>query len=254
MTSPVYIVYFSAYAALMFDIGIYHMRKIKSMDAYLVAGRNVGFWKIVGTMIATSCGAAAFIGFVGMGFTQGISGIFFLIVPATVFGIALASLFGRLLRRTGMYTIPDIFALRFGKNAALIPSIIQIFIYAIPILAIQYIGMGTIFATFFGIGMKTGIIVGFIIISTYTLLGGLPAVIETDRIQAVVLTLGLLLLFVLGIGYGGGVRKIVDITPVYYWAPLGGNGHMDISIAYLDHWSVLPGMADYLAAYFRCQR
>lgn len=222
MISTVYVAYFSVYVALMFGIGVYYARKIKSMDQYLVADRNVGFWRIVGTIIATSCGAAAFIGFVGMGFAGGISGIFFWIVPATVFGIVLATLFGRILRRIRMYTIPDVFALRFGKSASFIPSLFQIFIFAIPALAIQYIGMGTILATFFGMGMKTGIVVGFVIISIYTLLGGLPAVIDTDRIQAIILTLALFLFFLFGIRYAGGMEKVLDMTPVHYWAPLGG--------------------------------
>lgn len=153
MISTVYVAYFSVYIALMFGTGVYYARKIKSMDQYLVADRNVGFWRIVGTIIATSCGAAA-----------------------------------------------------------LIPSLFQIFIFSIPALAIQYIGMGTILATFLGMGMKTGIVVSFVIISIYTLLGGLPAVIDTDRIQAIILTLALFLFFLFGIRYAGGMEKVLDMT------------------------------------------
>lgn len=133
-------------------------------------------------------------------------------------------MFGRVLRRLKLYTIPNIFALRFGKNAGLVPALVQIFIYAIPTLAIQFIGMGTIFKTFFGMNMKLGIILGFALIFVYTLLGGLPSTILTDMIQAVILYTGILLLFFFGIHYAGGVGKIMEITPPEYWGPFGKGG------------------------------
>ncbi len=54
----VYAVYLGIYIAIIIGIGIYHGKKSKSMDEYLVAGRAQGFWSIIGTMVATSCGAA----------------------------------------------------------------------------------------------------------------------------------------------------------------------------------------------------
>ena len=74
----IYAVFLCVYFAFMIGVGFYHARRIDSVDDYLVCGWNVGFWRIVGTTIATWCGAAAFIGFMGMGFSTGISGVFFL--------------------------------------------------------------------------------------------------------------------------------------------------------------------------------
>ena len=204
MVNLIYIAYFVVYTAFMVGIGIYHAKRIKSIDDYLLANRKIGFWKIIGTMVATTCGAAAFIGFVGLGYISGINGIFFWVIPATLFGIIFAMFFGKILWKMKLYTIPDVFALRFGKNAAFIPSIYQIFIYSIPTLAIQYIGMGTIFVIFFGLNLKVGIILSFIIIMIYTYFGGLPAVVDSDNLQALILTVGLGLFFVLGIHYAGG--------------------------------------------------
>ncbi len=224
MSDLIYAAYFCAYIALMMGIGVYFGRKIKSASAYLIADWNMGFWNITGSVIATACGAAAFIGFVGLGFVSGVQGIFFWVIPATVFSILLAVVFGRVLRQLKQYTIPDAFALRFGRKAAFVPSVSQIVIYAIPTLAIQYIGMGTIFTTFFGMELNVGIFLGFVVIFPYTFLGGLPATIITDKIQAAFLTLGLLLLFFLGLHYAGGVTHVQNITPSHYWNPLGNAG------------------------------
>ncbi|MGD2248818.1 MAG: sodium:solute symporter family protein [Candidatus Methanofastidiosia archaeon] len=220
MADPVYTIYFCGYIALMISIGVYYSRKITSPDSYLIADWDVGFLSIAGSILATACGAAAFIGFVGLGFSTGIQGFFFWVVPATVFTVVLAVVFGRVLRKLKQYTISDVFALRFGKNAAFLPSVSQIGIYVIPTLAIQYIGMGTIFATFFGFNLKIGIFLGFAAIFPYTVLGGLPATIVTDKIQAVILTGGLLLLFVFGVHYAGGVTHLQNV-PWHYWNPLG---------------------------------
>lgn len=224
MADPVYTAYFCIYVALMMGVGIYYSRRIRSADTYLIADWDVRFWGIAGSMVATACGAAAFIGFVGLGFVSGIQGFFFWVLPATVFSILFAVVFGRILRELKQYTIPDAFALRFGKNAAFVPSVIQIFIYAIPTLAIQYIGMGIIFTTFFGLELKTAIFLGFAVIFPYTFLGGLPATIVTDKIQAAILSVGLLLLFVVGLHYAGGITHVQDTTPQYYWNPLGEAG------------------------------
>ena len=223
----IYTIYLVVYILIMMGIGLYYATKSKSIDDYLVAGRSQGFWTITGTIVATTCGAAAFIGFVGLGYTSGISGIFFWIIPAVFFGLLLAIFFSRVLWKAGLYTFPDAFALRFGKNAALIPTIIQTFLYAIPLLAIQFIGIGTIFATFFGINMQIGIIFGFLVVSVYMLFGGMRAVISTDVIQSVILTIGLFLLFGLGLHYAGGIETVVRNTPAEYWNPLGKSSISD---------------------------
>jgi len=85
----IYTIYLVVYILIMMGIGLYYATKSKSIDDYLVAGRSQGFWAITGTIVATTCGAAAFIGFVGLGYTSGISGIFFWIIPAVFFGLHL---------------------------------------------------------------------------------------------------------------------------------------------------------------------
>jgi len=220
----IYAVYLCVYLAFMIGVGIYHALKIRSVDEYLIAGWNVGFWRIVGTIVATWCGAAAFIGFVGLGYTSGVNGIFFWVVPGVIFSLVIVVIFGRILHKLKMYTIPDAFALRFGKNTAFVPSLFQIFVYAIPTLAIQFIGMGTIFKTFFGFSMPSGIILGFALIFVYTLLGGMPSTILTDTIQAVILYVGILSLFFFGIYFAGGLGKVIEITPSHYWSPFGKAG------------------------------
>ena len=218
----IYAVYMCSYFAFMIGVGFYHARRMTTVDEYLIAGWKVGFWKIAGTTVATWCGAAVFIGYVGMGFTSGVTGFFFWVLPGAVFSIVFVVGFARVLRRLQRYTIADAFALRFGKSMAVVPALFQILIYAIPVLALQFIGMGTIFKTFFGFSLQTGILIGFALIFVYTYMGGMPSTITTDAIQTVILFVGIFLLLVFSFDYAGGAEHIMEITPSKFWHPLGG--------------------------------
>lgn len=212
------------YFTIMIMVGIYHVWKIKSSDEYLIAAWNVGFWQIVGTTVATWSGAAVFIGFVGMGFETGLGGFFFWVLPGSLMTIVFVFFFGRILRRMRLYTIPDLFAVRFGKNAALLPALFQILVYAIPTLAIQFIGLGITFQVFFGLDLQWGIVLSFALIAVYTLLGGLPSTILTDCIQSAVIVLALILMFIFGLNYAGGLDEIIAKTPPSFWHPFGPDG------------------------------
>jgi SSS family solute:Na+ symporter len=221
--NKIYLGYVLLYILLMMALGGYFARKVKSAEDYLIAKRKVDFWHLTGSIIATNCGAASFIGFVSLGYISGITGFFFWVIPAIAFGTLFAHVFASRLHCLKLYTIPDLFALRFGKNAAFVPSLYQIFVYSIPVLAIQFLGMATIFTTFFGVEHRMAICLSFLVIIVYTALGGLPAVIGTDKFQSMLLIAGLILLVLFSLRRAGGFSAFSDI-PASYWRPLGAQG------------------------------
>ena len=79
------------YAAGMIALGWYGMRRAKTRDDYLVAGRNLGPGFYLGTMAATVLGGASTIGTVRLGYVYGISG--FWLCGAIGLGIVGLSLF-----------------------------------------------------------------------------------------------------------------------------------------------------------------
>lgn len=225
--TSIYAYVLGSYITMMILIGVYQMWKIETADDYLIAGRRVGFWQILGTSVATWSGSAVFIGFVGMGFSTGLSGFFYWVLPGCVLTIAFAQLVGRMLRRLRLYTIPDLFALRFGPKAAFIPAIFQIFIYSIPTLAIQLIGLGIVFNVFFGLDIKWGIFMSFGLISLYTIMGGMPSTILTDCLQAAIIVIGHVMMFVFAINLAGGMENIIENTSPELWRPFEAGGMSD---------------------------
>ncbi|WP_053363493.1 sodium:solute symporter family protein [Bacillus sp. FJAT-27251] len=223
-----YFGYILAYFIFMFAVGIYYFTKIKTSDSYLIAGWNMGFWNIVGTIISTNCGAAVFIGWIGMGFTMGVSGFFKFALPAMMVSMLLIFFFSRPLRRQKLYTLADLFSERFGSRTGIIPSVLSAFIYSVPTTALQIVGMSTVFSIAFKIDVKTGILLSFVLILGFTILGGLVATIVTDAIQSVILIIGIIMLAFAALQFGGGFDYIINNTPNDYLTPLGANGLGDV--------------------------
>ncbi len=225
-----YLAYTIGYFIFMFAIGAYYFTKVKTSDAYLIAGWNMGFWNITGTIISTNCGAAVFIGWVGMGFTVGMSGFFKFALPAVLFSMILILFFSKPLRRQRLYTLADLYSERFGDKAGILPSIFSAFVYSVPTTALQIVGMSTIFKIVFGIDINYGIALSFALVLGFTILGGLVATIVTDAIQSVIVIVGIVVLAVSAVMFGGGFENIIKNTPAEYLSPLGAEGLGDVLI------------------------
>ena len=62
------------YMGAMLLLGWYGMRRAKTQEDFLVAGRNLGPGFYMGTMAATVLGGASTVGTVRLGYVHGISG------------------------------------------------------------------------------------------------------------------------------------------------------------------------------------
>ncbi|WP_163969559.1 sodium:solute symporter family protein [Oceanobacillus halotolerans] len=219
-----YLSYIVIYFVIMFAMGFYYFFKVKTYDDYLIGSWDTGFWRITGTIISTWCGAAVFIGWVGMGFTVGLSGFFKFALPGILLSLLLIVAFAGPLRRQRLYTLADLFGERFGGRAGIIPSVLSAFIYSVPTLALQMVGMSTIFQITLGIEPNVGIALSFALILGFTILGGLPATILTDAIQSIIVIIGIIILFIASIVYAGGFQDTIANTPIEYLSPLGPDG------------------------------
>jgi solute:Na+ symporter, SSS family len=66
---------FVLYALGMLLLGWFGLRRSKTQEDFLVAGRNLGPGMYMGTMAATVLGGASTIGTVRLGYVHGISGV-----------------------------------------------------------------------------------------------------------------------------------------------------------------------------------
>lgn len=218
-----YLFWIASFVIVMYAIGVYHYRNIEDSDEYLISSWNVGFWPIVGTVVATWTGSAAFVGAVGLGYDFGISGFTRFALPAVFVSLLLCLVFASRIRRTKLYTLPDVFDERFGRPTGILPAILQAFIYSVPTLALQIVAMGYLFQTLFEIPLWISLVISWAIISGYTLLGGLPSVILTDSIQSIVLLVGIVLMGVATWVFAGGIGEIAPAVPESHFTFLGAD-------------------------------
>lgn len=187
----IFIVYFIA----MLGIGFYFFKRNKTEEDFFVGGRGIGKWHIGLSVVATDVGGGFSIGLGGLGFTMGISGSWLLftgLIGAWTAAVLLVPKVYQLAKLKNFLTFPQIFEHFYNPGVALLAGIIS---------AIGYIGFTSsqvlagaklANAAFPLISQETAVIIMGAIIVSYTVLGGLKAVIFTDTIQWSILILGLL--------------------------------------------------------------
>jgi SSS family solute:Na+ symporter len=167
----------------MLAIGIVSRRKARGADDFFVAGRRSSSPFIIGSLLATIIGGSATIGMAGLGFKQGLTGAWWLLVGSI--GLVFLGLFlAKKVRSLALYTLPELVEKQYERRMALATSILIVVAW-IGIIAAQVIAAGQILGIL-GMGSPTMWMVIFTaIFVTYTILGGQHAIIRTDALQGV---------------------------------------------------------------------
>jgi SSS family solute:Na+ symporter len=214
--------------AAILGIGYYHFRRNETGDDYYVGGRNVPPTAVGLSIVATDVGGGFSIGLGGVGFLMGLSGTWLLFTG--LLGAWLSAVF-IIPRVKGldvehrMLTYPDFLRTRYGHRVALAAAIISgggyLLFTAAQIRAGATLASQTMLRHApFGVDPFTfSLIVMGVIIVSYTVLGGIKAVIYTDFIQWIVLLSGLLLLAIpLSLREIGGFGALRDALPPSFFS------------------------------------
>ncbi|WP_434562931.1 sodium:solute symporter [Pseudomonas sp. R1-6] len=204
------------YATGMIALGWYGMRRAKTRDDYLVAGRNLGPGFYLGTMAATVLGGASTIGTVRLGYVHGISG--FWLCGAIGLGIVGLSLFlAKPLLKLKIYTVTQVLERRYNPAARHASALIML-VYALMIGATSTIAIGTVMQVLFGLPFWVSILVGGGVVVLYSTIGGMWSLTLTDIVQFLIMTIGLVfLLMPLSISDAGGWDAMVAALPARYF-------------------------------------
>jgi len=177
------------YFAVMLYVGWRSRRQ--SAESYYVAGRKCGPIRLTASLIATIFGASSTIGIIGLGYSRGITGSWWLLVGASAlipFGLFLAPH----VRALKVITLPDILRNSYGDKVA-IPAGLMISIAWCGVLAAQMIAAGRLLEGIFGIDFAYSLSAAAAVFILYTFWGGQLSVIRTDFWQLVIFIGGLML-------------------------------------------------------------
>ena len=199
------------YLLVMLFIGWYSSKKITSNTDFMVAGRRLGPFLMAGTLAATEIGGGSSLGVVQQGMqNHGISAAWYIITMGLAFVILtfLAPKF----RAATVKTVPEYFRRRYGKSAGLITAIIML-LPLIGLTAGQFIASSVILSTMLGISYKTAVIIVAVVVTIYSIMGGLWSVTLTDFIQVFLIIIGMIIAVPFAMNLAGGWSNVVANVP-----------------------------------------
>ena len=191
-------------------------RSKKSAEGFYLGGRGMG--PLVTAMSAEASDMSSYLlmGIPGLAYLSGVAD-----ASWTAIGLAAGTylnflLVAKKLRRYSVkldaITIPSFISKRYGEKRPVIMCIsaLIILIFFVPYVASGLAAIGKLFNSLFGWDYMAAVIVGAIVIISYTSIGGFSAVATMDLIQSVIMTVALAIIVVFGIVQAGGMGAVLD--------------------------------------------
>lgn len=205
------------YFGVLMAVGPWAARKIRGggSESYVLAGRSVPLWIVVGGVFATWVNTASLLGYGGIGYSLGLAGYWaaagFLMMNIWM-GYAMI---GRL-RKANITTVPELFERYFGVSHRML-GVVLVVLRDLGVSAGIMIGMGVVFQRLFDVPLYVALMITLGVVLVFLVLGGMWAVMVTDAIQAVVIILGSVVLIPIGIAHIGGWSAFTEQLPASHY-------------------------------------
>lgn len=201
-------------------VGIYCRSTTKSVDGFVLGGRNVGPWMSAFAFGTSYFSAVVFVGYAGQfGWMYGISA-FWAGVGNAVLGSLLAWwVLGprtrEMTHRLGATTMPEFFGKRFQSKNLRVASAAIIFVFLIPYTASVYNGLSRLFGMAFGLPYEVCVIGMAVVTCIYVVVGGYMATVMNDFLQGIVMLVGIVAVIAAVLaGNGGFTEAIVSLSQI----------------------------------------
>lgn len=182
---------FIGYILLMMGFGIWiaNRDKAKNSADYFLASNALPWWAVGGSLIASNISTEQIMGMNGSGFELGLAIATYEMMAALTL-IIVAKFFLPVFLKKGIYTMPQFLEQRFDNRTRTLMSVFWLALFVfVNITSVLYLG-GLAIEGLLGISLIWGI-AGLVIYSaTFSIFGGLKAVVWTDVVQVVILVFG----------------------------------------------------------------
>lgn len=180
------------YLLFMLWIGWYSSTKISTNTDFMVAGRRLGPLLMAGTLAATEIGGGSSLGVVQNGMSGfGLSASWYI----TTMGIAfiILSFVAPKFRAATVKTVPEYFRRRYGKSCGIITAVIL--------------------STMLNIDYQVAVIIVAVVVTVYSIMGGLWSVTLTDFVQVFLIVIGMIIAVPFAMNYAGGWDNVASNIP-----------------------------------------
>lgn len=205
------IAFFIAFLILVWTVSFWASRKEETSEDYFLAGRDLKWWLIGISLIASNISTEHFVGMAGRGFELGLAIASYEWMAAVTL-VLVAIFFLPKFLKSGIYTIPEFLEYRYNSTSRTIMAVFILIMYVfVALSSILYSG-ALAFASIFDLHLTMVIWFIGISVGVYTIYGGLKAVVVSDMIQGITLLLGGVIITVLGFKEIGGVARFFEIA------------------------------------------
>ena len=224
----------AAYFAVLIAIVWWSSKKQDTTKDYFLAGRNVGWFAIGGSLFASNIGSEHIVGLAGSGAAKGMAMAHWEMHAWVM--IMLAWFFVPFYYRAGVFTMPEFLERRFSAATRWVLSVVSLVAYVFTKVSVTVYAGAIVFQTLlpemelvilgrvwgpFWIGAFATVILTGI----YTIFGGLRAVLYTDTAQSVILLVGSFCITYFGLKALGGWGELQQVCSeradeLALWRPL----------------------------------
>jgi SSS family solute:Na+ symporter len=191
------------YFVVVAIVAVVVSRRERVAADYFLAGRNLTWWLIGVSLIASNISTEHFVGMAGSGVDFGLAIASYEWMAAVTLVIVARWFLPKLLS-LGVTTMPEYLERRFDPRARSLLAVYMLLAYVFVAMATVLYSGGLALQTIFGLPLGWGIVVLAGFAGAYTAYGGLKAVVWTDLIQGIMLILGGIVTTVLGLRAIGG--------------------------------------------------
>ncbi|KFA97583.1 sodium:solute symporter family protein [Vibrio sp. ER1A] len=209
MNSTLFLSGFGIYVCFLIWLGWFVSRNQKSGEDFLLGGRGLPLFLVLGTTVATMVGTGSSMGAVGFGYANGWAGALYGIGGAL--GILLLALWFAPVRKLNFMTMSEELAYYVGANRVVKNVVgVLIFIASIGWLGAHILGGGMYLAWIADIDLNVAKVIIAAAFTIYVVIGGYTAVVWTDTIQAIILFVGFILMAVSSVQHIGGMDNLYE--------------------------------------------
>ena len=204
-----YIIVTLGYLAILTAIIIKKSRSVQNEEDFVVAGRNVPVYLLVGTLITTWIGSGSLFGTAGLTFRTGFSELWFSM--GAWIGILVVYFIAARVRKISQYTLTDILEKRYAPIARLLGTLTIIIAYLI-IAGYQFKGGGRFISilTEGAISPEIGTLISCIVIIAFTALAGMVSIVNIDIFNGAIMIIAIILAVPFALNAHGGWDQVVS--------------------------------------------
>lgn len=212
---PIFWVVAILYVCLMFYLGWRANRDTDGADDFFIGGRKMGALAVSMSMFSTMLSASGYVGSTSAGYSQGLS-LVWLSLGATIGLVVFNMLIGPRLwyvgKKHGIYTVSEFITKRFNSGVIGAMLAFGTAIFVAFVMYGQFKFTAIMMEAITGLDYIPCLVIALVIMTAYTVGGGMKGVVWTDVIQGILMVVGALVLIFVSISKAGGLVEMNTVA------------------------------------------